>query len=28
LFVLTTPPAAVVEMNDKPYQIDPRRIEP
>ncbi|KQY81864.1 MULTISPECIES: hypothetical protein [Roseateles] len=28
LFTLVTPPAAVVEMNDKPFQIDPRRIEP
>jgi hypothetical protein len=28
LFTLTTPPAAVVEMNDKPYQIDPRRTGP
>ena len=24
----STPPTAVVEMNDKPYQIDPRRVEP
>ena len=28
LFTLATPSTALVEMNDKPYQVDPRRIEP